>query len=265
MFESFKINVDVLDALEQECPKPYLLPKADCSQDFYEKILEACTHDGVIDGADLSALNFPFDTNPDTPVHYDVFISYSHLDEKKARYLYWFLTTRCKLRVFVDSTIWHSADSLLKAIDDKYCKNANNDNYNYKKRNFSTSHVHTLLSMAMLNAIKRSECFIFIESGNSLTLKDGIQNHSLSPWIYQETEFVNSLPRILPERFRINRRRRIFSEARITDSAVLKIRYTLQTEKFHLLTQKDLLMLQRFKGTNGLDNLYRQNTNIFYK
>lgn len=59
---------------------------------------------------------------------------------------------------------------------------------------------------------------------------------------------------------------KIFSEARgITDSAVLKMRYTLQTEKFHLLTQKDLLMLQHFKGTNGLDNLYRQYTNIFDK
>ena len=75
MFESFKINIAALEALAHECPMPRNVPTADRSQDFYEKILETCTHEGVIDGADLSALNFPFDTNNDTPIHYDVFIS----------------------------------------------------------------------------------------------------------------------------------------------------------------------------------------------
>ena len=118
MFGTFKINVDALDALAHECPMPESISEANCSQDFYKKILEACTHDGIIDGADLSALNFPFDINNDSPIHYDVFISYSHLDEEEAEYLHWFLTTQCKLHVFLDSTIWHSADLLLKVIDD---------------------------------------------------------------------------------------------------------------------------------------------------
>lgn len=259
MFESFKINIAALDALAHEYPMPEIDSAADRSQDFYEKILETCTQDGVIDGADLSALNFPFDINNNTPIHYDVFISYSHLDEESAKYLYWFLTARCNLHVFLDSTIWHSADSLLKAIDDKYCKNATNNNYNYNKRNFSTSHVHTLLSMAMLNAIKRSECFLFIESNNSLTLKDGIKDHSLSPWIYQETEFANSLPKIVPSRLRSESIEKAFA---ITESlaagGVLKIQHALKTGAFHLLDVNDLKMMQDRKGTNGLDSLYSQ-------
>lgn len=257
MFESFKISVEVLDTLAHECPMPESNSEADCSQDFYEKILEACTHDGVIDGADLSALNFPFDINNDTPIHYDVFISYSHLDEEKAEYLHWFLTTQCKLHVFLDSTIWHSADLLLKAIDDKYCKNTTNNNYNYNKRNFSTSHVHTLLSMAMLNAIKRSECFLFIESNNSLTLKDGIHDHSLSPWIYQENEFANSLPKILPRRLQSEFIEKAFA---ITESlatgGILKMQHALKTRLFLSLDVNDLKMMQDRKGTNGLDSLY---------
>ena len=56
MFESFKINIAALEALAHECPMPRNVPTADRSQDFYEKILKTCTHEGVIDGADLSAL-----------------------------------------------------------------------------------------------------------------------------------------------------------------------------------------------------------------
>lgn len=264
MFESFKVKVNALEELCQEYPMSQFVHKADRSQEFYEKILEACTNGGVIDGADLSALNFPFDDNHDTPALYDVFISYSHLDEGKARYLYWFLTVQCNLHVFLDSTIWHSADLLLKAIDDRYCKNTTNNNYNYHKRNFSTSHVHTLLSMAMLNAIKRSECFLFIESDNSLTLKDGIQDHSLSPWIYQETEFANSLPKILPDRLMSKSIEKAFAiTEHLAGGGILKMQHVLRTGKFHVLDVNDLKKMQELKGTNGLDNLYCQKGIIY--
>lgn len=166
---------------------------------------------------------------------------------------------QCNLHVFLDSTIWHSADLLLRVIDDKYCKNTNNDNYNYNKRNFSTSHVHTLLSMAMLNAIKRPECFLFIESNNSLTLKDGIKDLSLSPWIYQETEFANSLPKILPNRLRSESIERTFALTEsLATGGILKMQHALKTGVFHLLDVNDLKMMQGRKGTNGLDSLYHQ-------
>lgn len=259
MFERFKIATNELEALRNKYPMPRFTIRADKSQDFYMRILESCTHDGVIDGSDLSSLNFPFDQDENNPIHYDVFISYSHNDEQYARYLYWFLTSQCKLSVFLDSTIWHSADALLKAIDDAYCKNTSSRTYSYQKRNYSTSHVHTLLSMAMLTAIERSECFIFIESENSATLKDGLSNCSLSPWIYQESMFADVLPRVKPSRFD-GTLRMITKSFALVDSLKegkkLMIRHKLRTMDFHSIYVEDLDMMKYITGLRCMDRLY---------
>lgn len=259
MFERFKIPIKELEVLRNKYPMPRFTLHADKSQDFYERILEDCTHNEVIDGSDLSSLNFPYDNDENTPVHYDVFISYSHDDEQYARYLYWFLTSQCELSVFLDSTIWHSADALLKAIDDEYCKNTDSRTYNYKKRNYSTSHVHTLLSMAMLTAIERSECFIFIESENSTTLKDGLSNCSLSPWIYQESMFADILPRIKPVRFDnvLQVITKSFAAVEsLKEGKQLMIRHKLRTEDLHVIYADDLEKMSGEKGLLCLDRLY---------
>lgn len=259
MFERFKIATNELEALRNKYPMPRFTNRANKSQEFYTKILEACTHDGVIDGSDLSSLNFPFDQDENNPIHYDVFISYSHNDEQYARYLYWFLTSQCKLSVFLDSTIWHSADALLKAIDDAYCINTSSRTYSYQKRNYSTSHVHTLLSMAMLTTIERSECFIFIESENSTTLKDGLSDCSLSPWIYQESMFADVLPRVKPSRFD-GSLRMITKSFALVDSLKegkkLMIRHKLRTMDFHSIYVEDLDMMKYITGLKCMDCLY---------
>lgn len=259
MFESFKIPIKELATLRDKYPMPRFTLRPDKSQEFYTKILEACTHDGVIDGSDLSSLNFPFDNDANTPVHYDVFISYSHNDEQYARYLYWFLTNQCDLSVFLDSTIWHSADALLKAIDDAYCKNTSSKTYSYQKRNYSTSHVHTLLSMAMLTAIEHSECFIFIESENSTTLKDGLRDCSLSPWIYQESMFADILPRVKPSRFGdvLQVITKSFAAVEsLKEGKQLKIRHKLRTEDLYVIDAEDLETMSGEKELLCLDRLY---------
>lgn len=259
MFERFKIPIKELATLRDNYPMPRFALRADKSKEFYTKILEACTHDGVIDGSDLSSLNFPFDNDENTPVNYDVFISYSHNDEQYARYLYWFLTNQCNLSVFLDSTIWHSADALLKAIDDAYCKNTSSRTYCYQKRNYSTSHVHTLLSMAMLTAIERSECFIFIESENSTTLKDGLSNCSLSPWIYQESMFADILPSVKPSRFDNVLQVITMSFAAVEclrEGRQLMIRHKLRTDDLHVIDADDLETMRSEKGKLCLDRLY---------
>lgn len=259
MFERFRITIEDLKVLRDKYPMPRFVLHADKSQEFYKKILEDSTHDGVIDGSDLSSLNFPFDKDEQSPVGYDVFISYSHNDEQYARYLYWFLTTQCQLRVFLDSTIWHSADALLKAIDDTYCINEGGSTYNYHKRNCSTSHVHTLLSIAMLTAIERSECFMFIESENSTTLKDGLSDCSLSPWIYQESMYADILPQVIPSRFDNLFRLIRGSHARVesfSESRKLQIRHKLRTDNLHVIWVDDLEMMKYIKGLVCLNNLY---------
>lgn len=144
--------------------------------------------DGIIKGDTLKDTYFPsglFDGS-----NYDVFISHSHNNEEEAHLLAAWLKKYKKLSCFVDSFAWGSADQLLKEIDDKYCYRKHSKTYDYKKRNFTTSHVHAILSMALLDTILRSKYCIFIESTESVPLNSGLKKKTLSPWLH---EFSNIL------------------------------------------------------------------------
>ena len=99
--------------------------------------------------------------------------------------------------------------------------------------------------------------FLVYKSNNSLTLKDGIHDHSLSPWIYQESEFANSLPKILPRRLESIEKAFAITES-LAAGGILKMQHALKTGLFHSLDVNDLKMMQNRKGTNGLDSLYYQ-------
>lgn len=252
MFVPLRIKKTEIKLLQRRNPT-LLLPKHKAaSERFYKNILASVTDaDGVIDGSNLQVLNFPFDKG-----NYDVFISYSHDDETEALYLATFLQKK-GLSVFLDSTVWHSADGLLDAIDKKYSWADDHIHYDTVKRNFSTSHVHAMLSMAMLEAIKRSECCLFVESPHSLTLESGIKNHTLSPWIYEEATFINNIQPILPPRL-VKSELRMFCEGgniRIADSTSnqLKARYSIDLKNFKQIKSEDL---ETTVGTDILDNIY---------
>ena len=232
-----------------------LLPKPKAASElFYKGILARVTDaKGVIDGSNLQLLNFPF-----TRRYYDVFISYSHNDENAALYLATFLRKK-GLSVFMDSTVWYSADDLLDAIDRKYSWADDNEHFDYTKRNFSTAHVHAMLSMAMLEAIKRSECCLFVESPHSLTLESGIENHTLSPWIYEEATFINNIQPSLPPRL-VSPELRMFCEGgniRIEDSTnnELMAKYAIDLKNFKQIKSEDLEVAD---GTDILDDIYRK-------
>ena len=132
---------------------------------------------GVIDGTKLQNDWFP-------QINCDIFISHSHKDEDLAIALAGWLYETFKLDSFIDSCIWGYADDLLKIIDEEHCKNANKS-YNYKLRNYSTSHVHMMLNMALMQMIDKSECLFFLNTPNSIDLSN-IETRTLSPWIYSE-------------------------------------------------------------------------------
>ena len=132
---------------------------------------------GVIDGTKLQNDWFP-------QINCDIFISHSHKDEDLAIALAGWLYEKFKLDSFIDSCIWGYADDLLKIIDEEHCKNANKG-YNYKLRNYSTSHVHMMLNMALMQMIDKSECLFFLNTPNSIDLSN-IETRTLSPWIYSE-------------------------------------------------------------------------------
>ena len=123
---------------------------------------------------------------------YEIFISHSHNDKKYAQKLANFLKIN-GYRVFLDSEIWGSADSILKEIDNEYSRSNNDERYyDYTKRNFSTTHVHLLLISALAQIISKTPIFIFVESDNtiSFSVKEFEKKiYTDSPWIYTELLF----------------------------------------------------------------------------
>ena len=122
----------------------------------------------------------------------DVFISHSHQDIIKVQAFAGWLYDEFGLTAFIDSCVWGYCDELLKQIDDTYCKESD-ETYSYELRNYTTSHVHIMLSTALTEMINKTECIIFYNTPNSVSLVDDLQTIkkqkekvTLSPWIYHE-------------------------------------------------------------------------------
>lgn len=260
MFAPFQCTSENIDFLRKKITKAELsgfTMKQPEHEKFYEDLLSRCTKaDGTIDGSKLSALTFPFDRE-----YYDIFISYSHDDEEDALYLYSWLT-HCGINCFLDATIWNSADKILETIDKKYSRlDDGRTGYDYEKRNYSTSHVHTMLSMAMLEAINRSECCILLNTEQSVPLKQGIDQKTLSPWIYQESQFINYIKPQIPPRFQTLQRRTVLfcegCEAKVYVNDSLKATYTLNLKNFKNLNSIDLIGFYG-RGRTQLNVLYKK-------
>ena len=137
--------------------------------------------------------------------------------------------------VFLDSFVWNSADSLLREIDNLYCKQRNGL-YNYHKRNYSTAHIHTMLSMSIMEIIKRSKVGILIDSHHSINLerlRNSNQAKTLSPWIFQEIMFMRQFANQKSST-------RMFSSESLNEG--LQIAHTVDLSDFTPLTAKDLII-----------------------
>lgn len=200
--------------------------------DFLETVTNA---EGVIDGEQLSRVWFPID-------RYDIFLSYSHTDEDLAMLLVGFLENVFKLKVFMDALVWNSADDLLKVIDNKYCLQEDKKHYDYRKRNFSTSHVHSMLSTAIAKAIDHSEVIFFLNTSNSTyKLKDFFTTeHTLSPWIYQEILF-SSLLRV--REWKEHRSKELFEHTAFQHD--LAVAYKIPLDHFEIINYYDLVNWNR--------------------
>lgn len=148
---------------------------------------------GKIDGTSLKEHWFNI-------VDADVFISHSHQDIGKVKAFAGWLKYNFNLTCFIDSCVWGYCDELLKQIDDEKCKNTNSSTYSYELRNYTTSHVHMMLSIALSEMIDNSECVIFFNTPESVSLSDDLEslkksNHSttLSPWIYHELAMTSMI------------------------------------------------------------------------
>lgn len=197
-------------------------------------------NNGAIDGTTLQNDWFP-------QVDCDVFISHSHNDKKLALALAGWLWDNFKLTSFIDSCIWGYANDLLKDIDDVYCRNVSSRTYNYNKRNYSTSHVHMMLNMALMQMIDKTECLFFLNTPNSICLDD-IETCTLSPWIYSEIGISQMIEK------KLGRRTRMFDSA----NESLQIKYKLNLSHLASINAEKLnsWKVTQSQGVNALDKLY---------
>lgn len=195
-------------------------------------------------------------------VNTHVFISHSHKDLPLAKSFASWLLGRFKIASFIDSCIWNYADDLLKIIDDKYCWNEKKKTYSYKKRNFSTSHVHMMLMTALSKMIDKSECVFFLNTPNS-NIGEGIKSSTLSPWIYGEIEISRLIEKKRPTR---QYTRKYDHGGRIIEiKEQLAIKYPLNLGHFYNLSHEVLLKWDTsalYNAEDALDKLYKLTNKI---
>lgn len=209
--------------------------------------------DGSLDGEKMSEEWFPNITA-------DIFISHSHADEKLAIKLAGWLYKNFGLKSFIDSCVWGYSDDLLHNIDNKYCYKKETKTYSYELRNYSTSHVHMMLSTSLVKMIDSVECVIFLNTENSIqSVEDVIKNTTKSPWIFSELEITKVIRKRSVSDYRKEKleKRAMFESFSMKD---LVVRHTTSTTHLTKLDEKRLLEWQlshlEYKDSHPLDLLY---------
>lgn len=224
-----------------------------------DKIDDFVGIDGSLDGSAIQKEWFGDD------IKADVFLSHSHKDEHLAINFAGFLYREYGLITFIDSCVWGYANDLLKKIDKEYCWKEKTNTYDYDKRNFSTSHVHMMLSTALYKMIDKSECIIFLNTENSTTttedvIKDSTVQKTYSPWIYSEINCINLIQKKDLER-QIEKKS---MQHGLFENASLSVKYDIDKELTNLtILDEDIFVAWRDKNdqlmsreTDALDNLY---------
>lgn len=234
MYKAFKINGnDIETDLSDESYNEFYSAGEELYSDFkneIEKNLENFKNaDGVLDGKKLTAEWFPL-------IKSNVFISHSHKDIDTVLLIAGFLYKTQGVKSFIDSCIWGYAGDLLHIIDDEYCLKPSGS-YSYEKRNYSTSHVHMMLTIALTKMIYNTECILFLNTPNSIYPKDTIlgekkEAETLSPWIYTEIEMTKLVNKRAPKEHR--NFQKTFSVAR-EDLQMLQRGDTFHMEISHLM------------------------------
>ena len=142
-------------------------------------------------------------------INCDIFLSHSHKDANLVKGLVGFFHKSFNIEVFVDSYIWGYCNDLLRKLDEKYCRKEDSF-FDYDKRNYSTAHVHMMLSNSLNKMINKSECIIFLETENSLDAKNIIENGTSSPWIYSELIATKLIQIKVPKRISQIEKRALF-------------------------------------------------------
>ena len=252
MFLPYKISDKTVDILtsysyEEEYKK---ISEAVLKQRSKEELRKV-----LIDGSKLQE-----DWFPTKNLHFDVFLSHSHGDEDKAKKFAAYLKHCYGLTTFIDS-----CDVLLEQLDKQLCEPKDGfSKYNYNKRNYSTTIIHTMLSMSLMKMMSKCECVILLDSSN-VHINDGYKSKTISAWIYQEAEMSKVIDRKIPERWLqsivqhrvggILETRYFCSDSVATESQ--SVTFDLDTSKMHLISDALLSEMNGWKKNRAMDIMHK--------
>ena len=261
MYRGFQLNVAQTNEINrwmESGKKRYSL-----NRKGIEKIIDSFIQDdGKIDGTKMQSNWFP-------QVKTDIFLSHSHKDEELAIALSGFFYEYFGLETFIDSCIWGYSDKLLSIIDKRYCRldEINRPNsYSYEQRNYSTSHVHMMLSTALSMMIDNTECVMFLNTPNSVTPEDTILKTE-SPWIYSEIAMTRLIRQKLLDNYRMQPIMESFSAGGKLEKS-LKIEYNISLDHLenidnHILARWNTLW--KHKGQKYSDDYKKHSLDILYE
>jgi hypothetical protein len=255
MYKGFNLELDL--EKDEVFKKYYEIGKRnylEIQQPINETLTSFLYPDKGIDGTKLEQNWFPkFET--------DVFISHSHKDESLAIALSGWLIEEHNISSFIDSCLWGYSEKLLRNINNNYSwLDKIKRVYSYKEANFAASHIHMMLSNALAMMIDKSECFILLNTPQSIKSYESIDKTE-SPWIYSEIVLSKLLRDKEPERME----RKLFESEKYFSSGLgkpqLRIDYNLDINHLRKIDHDFLIKKWGSKSYedkfDALDNLYK--------
>lgn len=231
MYRGFKLSIDKIGnstlsgaSLKMIGERLYEADKKTVRDDLSQYILSG----NFLDASGLQKAWFP-------KLDADIFISHSHKDKDLAISLSGWLHKNFCITSFIDSSVWGYGDDLLKEIDNRFCKSSTDNNYNYYKRNLSTSHVHMMMASAISSMIDRTEVLFFLNTPNSVSYNAG-NTQTESPWLYYELGQSQVIRRRKPNRLLYENRR--FSDSMLEKSIGAK--YSIDLSHLREISLDDL-------------------------
>lgn len=197
MFRSYALDLNEIYPLikDQSADSLYSSFDVESVSDTLNNMLNAKAP--FLNAKDLCNLFFP-------SVECPVFLSHSGKDKEKVRQFAQWLNEKFEINAFIDSDLWGCIDTLQRKLDRPYQidpvtrkrvvnpGNSRRATYDYTERNYSTAHVHMMLSHALTQMIHSSECFIFLRTSKSISHHDALIG-TFSPWIFHELATVDTI------------------------------------------------------------------------
>lgn len=262
MYKKFIINSKEIVTLDEPTGQmPVRVSKEDIRMQLVSYLLDSKVEMGTIKAKSITSIFYPLRNS-------QVFISHSGQDKDIAVKLANWLWSNFKIESFIDSLFWGELPFLQRTMDEKICTQFDKGTWSYKDRNYSTSYVHMMLSNTLSEMIKSCECFIFIDSNNSISYDPvDFEKDTSSPWIFHELYTVNTIQPIIPERLvKHDESLECFNE-----SIEKAMRFDVTKEVFGLqpLYRKDLLdwstLSKGKKSNDALDDLYDKKLKVNQK